>query len=198
MTNHHNGKVNLKHLHNPFRDNIKESGYKIATTKAVSSGDQLFLSYNQGNICQEYYDWFGTPEIFQAYGFVEDYPQRWLFDLARIKFDLSADEETGEDIVTFLVAPSKRGIDMLKKELERLEVFAEKYRAKNAADMNMLNHQWELLWQYFDALYNAVSRAVESNEPLSEEIWDAPHDWWVKDGTMKECDLDEHYVRRSV
>ena len=200
MTNHHNGKVNLKHEFNPFHDdiNIKESGYTIATTKPVSSGDQLFLSYNQGNICQEYFDWFGTPEIFQAYGFVEDYPQRWLFDLARVKFDLDVDEESGKEVATFLVPPSQRGIDMLKQELVRLEEFSEKHRAADTADIHMPNHEWALLWQYFDALHNAISRCVESNEPLSDEIWDAPHDWWVKDGTMKECDREEHYVRRSV
>lgn len=195
MTNHHNGKLNMQHVYNPFKDDIKETGYAIATTQRVSAGQQLFNSYNQCNIvCQDYYDWFGTPELFQAYGFVEPYPQRWLFDLARIKLELNIDEK-GEEVVEFLVPPSKKGIDMLKIELERLDEFSKKYRSTN---MGVPKNEWTLLWEYFDALHNALSRAIESDVPLSEEIWEMHHDWWVKDGSQKEYDVDEHYVRRSI
>ena len=196
MTNHNNGKLNMKHLYNPYRDNIKETGYAIATTQAVSAGDELFNSYNQCNICQDSYDWFGTPEMFKSYGFVEEYPQRWLFDLCRMKFDLINDTETGNEVVNFLVQPSKKGIDMLQLELGRLDQFSKQYRSKDNVDVP--DNEWKLLWKYYDALHNAISRAVKTDVSLSEEVWKMPHDWWVKDGTMKERDLDDHYVRRSV
>ena len=196
MTNHNNGKLNMKHLHNPYKDNIKETGYAIATTNAVSAGEQLFNSYNQCNICQDSVDWFGTPEMFKTYGFVEEYPQRWLFDLYRVKFDLVNNTETGTEYVNFLAPPSKRSIDMLQLELERLSQFSEQYRSND--NVCMPDSEWKLLWEYYDALYNAISHAVETDEPLSEEIWNMPHDWWVRDGTMKERDLEDHYVRRSV
>ena len=222
MTNHDSGKLNMKHLFDPYKDKISDKGYVqtftchwcmcsfcskptihssnslyisyvIATTRAISAGEHLFNSYNHCNICTDYYDWFGSPELFKAYGFVEQYPQRWLFDLARMKFDLDIDS-TGIEVVSWLVPPSARGIEMLRKELKRLDEYSSKYRAM---DVEMPKNEWSLLWEYFDALHNALYRAIESNTPLSDDVWNLGHDWWVKDGTMKESNLDEHFVRRS-
>jgi hypothetical protein len=97
MMNHNNGKANVEHKYDPYSiaDNILETGYEIVTSKDISAGEELFNSYNKCNICYEYFDWFGTPEIFLRYGFVESYPQRFLFDFARVKFDL--DWKDGED-----------------------------------------------------------------------------------------------------
>ena len=107
MMNHNNGKINVAHKYDPYAgDPIDKTGYELVTSKPISAGDELFLSYNQCTICQQYYDWFGTPEMFLHYGFVESYPQRWLFDFARVKFDLDwkeRDEKTGSDEKTFLI-----------------------------------------------------------------------------------------------
>ena len=98
--NHNNGKANVVHKYDPYRgDPIDKTGYEMVTSKPILAGEELFLSYNHCTICQYYYDWFGTPEIFLHFGFVEGYPQRWLFDFARVKFDLDwkdGDEGTGE------------------------------------------------------------------------------------------------------
>ena len=99
--NHNNGKTNVMHNHNSYYDHdyVEKNGYTMVTSKPIHAGEELFLSYNQCAICQEYYDWFGTPEMFLQFGFVESFPQRWLFDFARIKFDLiwrNGDEQTGE------------------------------------------------------------------------------------------------------
>ena len=101
MMNHHNGKMNVIHKYNPYIEPIDETetGYEMVTSKPILAGEELFLSYNRCTICQEYYDYFGTPEMFLHFGFVESYPQRWLFDFARVKFDLdwkNGDEGTGK------------------------------------------------------------------------------------------------------
>jgi len=194
MTNHHNRKMNMKHVFNPYKKNINETGYEIATARAIKNGEHLYISYNRCNICTAYYDWFGTPEIFLSFGFVEQYPQRWLFDLAGVKFDLDINNTTGSEVVTFLVPPSKKGIDLLRRELERLDAFSE-HRTMNT--MVIPENEWSLLWDYYDALHNALSRAVVSDVPLSDEVWSLNHDWWVKDGTMNESSVQEHSVRRS-
>ena len=195
MTNHHNKKLNMKHVFNPYKDDIKKTGYAIATTQSISSGEELFNSYNQCNVCQEYQDWFATPDLFKSYGFIEQYPQRWLFDLCRIKFDLDIDNESGVETVNFLVAPSKRGMEAMRKELERLDAFSKQYRSKN--DVDIPDHEWKSLWEYYDALRNAIARALESDVPISDEVWEMPHNWWVTNGTMQESDQDSHFVRRS-
>ena len=99
MMNHHNGKKNVVHKHHSYMDPIDKTGYEIVTSKPVLAGDELFYSYNHCVVCDQYLDWFGTPEMFLHFGFVEGYPQRWLFDFARVKFDLDwkdGDEETGK------------------------------------------------------------------------------------------------------
>ncbi len=100
MMNHDNGKTNVAHKYDPYRgDPIDKTGYEIVTSKPILAGEELYNSYNHCTICQQYYDWFGTPEMFLHFGFVEGYPQRWLFDFARVKFDLDwkdGDEGTGE------------------------------------------------------------------------------------------------------
>jgi len=100
MMNHNNGKTNVAHKYDPYKgDPIDKTGYEMVTSKPLSAGEELFNSYNHCTICHHYYDWFGTPEMFLHFGFVEGYPQRWLFDFARVKFDLDwkdGDEGTGK------------------------------------------------------------------------------------------------------
>ncbi len=99
MMNHNNDKMNVEYKYDPYGDPIDKTGYGIVTSKLILAGEELFLSYNHCSICYHYYDWFGTPEMFLTFGFVEGYPQRWLFDFARVKFDLDwkdGDEGTGK------------------------------------------------------------------------------------------------------
>jgi hypothetical protein len=67
-------------------------------------------------MCQEIVNWFGTPEMFLCFGFVEEMPQRWLFDFARVKFVLDwggGNESKGETKVNFLVPRSVKGMALL-------------------------------------------------------------------------------------
>lgn len=206
MINHHNGKYNVKHNIDPYKPKtgkeMKEKGYEMVTTQAIQAGDQLYNSYNRCNVCNEYYDWFGTPEMFLNFGFVESLPQRWLFDFARVKFDLdwkNGDESTREIVVKFLVPPSEKGLDLLRIELDRLEAFAAEYRTEDEEeeeeeDDDVSEYEWESIWQYYDALHDALSYAVQSDVTLSDDVWDMGDDWWVKDGPIKAADVNEHYV----
>lgn len=202
MFNHHNGKYNIKHKYNPF-ESIDEKGYEMITTKAIEAGEELYISYNQCDICQEELDWVGTPEMFLFYGFVESMPQRWLFDFARVKFDLDwkgGYEESGELVVSFLVPPSRKGMDILKEEITRIEKFAGLHRQKNHEDDEydgVSEYEWNALWKYYDALHDAMSLAVRSNATLSDDVWKLDKDWWVKDGTLAGKDDYEHYVQET-
>ena len=198
MMNHHNGHYNVKHLYDPFKpDPIDKTGYEVVTSKTIRSGEELYNSYNHCNICYDVYDWFGTPEMFLHYGFVEPMPQRWLFDFARVKFDLDwkdGDESTGELGVKFLVPPSEKGIALLKVELDRLESFSIMYRSTDYEERGILASEWDALWQYYDALHDAISHAVQSNAVFTDDVWKLGDDWWVKDGTLRAADHDEHWV----
>lgn len=199
MMNHNNGKTNVAHKYDPYKgDPIDKTGYEIVTSKPILAGDELYISYNQCVICQEYYDWFGTPEMFLHFGFVESYPQRWLFDFARVKFDLDwkdGNEETGEVVVNFLVPPSKKGMKLLKNELGRLDKFGKQLEQLSKGDVP--EYELTSLLEYYDALRSALHYTLESNVTIVDDVWSMDDGWWVKDGPLKAENVDEHCVRPS-
>ena len=94
---------------------------------------------------------------------------------------------------------SSKGKSLLQEELTRLDTFASVHRHKSHEEYgDMSRFEWESLWQYYDALHNALTLATtQSDTQLSDEVWTLGHDWWVKDGTLKEEDSEEHYVLRT-
>jgi len=199
MFNHNNAKYNIHHDYT-LDETPEKRGFTVS--KPIKAGEELFNAYNRCNICNDRLDWYGTPEMWLEYGFVESIPQRWLFDFARVKFELEwkdGDESSGEVVVNFLVPMSSKGKSLLKEELTRLNTFADTYRHKSYEEyVDMSRFEWESLWQYYDALHNAMTLATtQSDDSLSDEVWILGHDWWVQDGTLKEEDSDEHYVLRT-
>jgi hypothetical protein len=196
MFNHDNGKYNIQHKYNPYTSSVKETGYGVVASQKINAGDEIYNSYNRCTVCDAWYDWFGTPEVFLQFGFVENYPQRWLFDLARVKFDLVR-EEHGKVGIKFLVPPSKRGVQLLNAQLSRLNIFSDKYRSKSKEEVGLRKLEWDSLWQYFDALHAALTYVTGTNETLLvDDVWELDDSWWVQEGTT-EADTDEHYVRVS-
>ena len=124
----------------------------------------------------------------------------WLFDFARIKFDLDwkdGDESTKEVVVKFLVPPSEKGISLLQEELTRIEAYEKEYRHLGYEEEELPNNEWESLWQYYDALHDSISYAINSAQlyqSLSDEVWNLDDNWWVKEGTLDADDVDKHYV----
>lgn len=105
-------------------------------------------------------------------------------------------ETSGERVVNFLVPPSKTGIDLLKEELIRLKSFSAAHRSNRHEIYEGVSvYEWEALWQYYDALRDALSHAIQSNVTLTEEVWKLDDNWWVKDGTLRNgTDDSEHWV----
>ncbi|KAL9185965.1 hypothetical protein ACHAXT_003742 [Thalassiosira profunda] len=204
LMNHNNGRTNVRHRYDPYDRSvdIEQTGYEIVTTRRIGKGDELFNSYNQCSICSARYDWFGTPEMFLHYGFVEPFPQRWLIDFARMKFDIvwkDGDELTGEMAVNFLVPPSEKGISLLREEVARLESYAAEWRHTDyTVDPDLTREEWDALWHYTDALHNALSLAVGSNADLTDDVWALSDDWWVQEGTLVAANTDEHEVEPTV
>ena len=195
MFNHDNGNYNIRHKFNPYTSSIIETGYGVITSRKIHAGEELYNSYNRCSICDGYLDWFGTPEVYLHYGFVENYPQRWLFDLARVKVDLTQDDNN-EVKVKFLVPPSKKGVDMLRNEIMRLDQFAIKYRHESYGKMGMRSMEWTSLWEYFDAIHTALTLVTETTETLVDDVWSMGDSWWVQESS--EAHKEEHKVRLLI
>ena len=135
------------------------------------------------------YDWFGAPEMFANYGIANgmvngDMPQMFLFDFARVKFELDRGADGGVE-VRFLVPPSERGIGLLEGQLGRLADFAAERRDRGRGDGGDISeYEWDMIWRYHAALQGAISLAVERSrgEERTDEVWRMDDDWWVKDG----------------
>ena len=153
-------------------------------------------------VCQDMLDWFGTPEMLLHFGFVKEMPQTWLFDFARVKFDLDwsdADESPGDAVVNFLLTPSVKGIGLLNKELTRLASFATR-RDNGHNDAGIPASERQSLWQYYDALHYALSCVVQqsSNGNMTDDVWKLDKNWWVKDGTQTADDDNHYYVYPTI
>lgn len=66
--------------------------YQIVARRTIEKGEQIHGSYNDCDDCSERDD-YGTPDIFQNYGFVERMPQRWSLPGNAIYIDFKDDIE---------------------------------------------------------------------------------------------------------
>ena len=81
MMNHRNSgrhtqwhNVDSTSIHDETRDKIR-----VFARRDIEAGEQLYLSYNECADCHDIALQYGLQDIFRDYGFVEQYPQRWMF-----------------------------------------------------------------------------------------------------------------------
>mmetsp|Transcript_26289 Transcript_26289/g.39758 ORF Transcript_26289/g.39758 Transcript_26289/m.39758 type:complete len:94 (+) Transcript_26289:1097-1378(+) len=84
-------------------------------------------------------------------------------------------------------------MDLLKKELDRLDKFGQKREQSNA---EIPENELKSLWEYYDAMHDALRYALASNATLVDDVWSMGEGWWVKDGTLKAEQTGEHCVRQ--
>ncbi|KAG7339654.1 spermine/spermidine synthase domain containing protein [Nitzschia inconspicua] len=164
MYNHRNGK-----WYNTHMKLNRGVNHVVTARRDIEPGEQIHNSYNMCDECGGRRNSYGTPEIFRDYGFVEDFPQRWDLDDFDVMIDLSKDEETSDTLVAFQNKP-KDGKDteaakrMLRKELKRL------YKVRHLLWENEWNNgeptipmnEWESLWEYHQAVVDAISYALNA------------------------------------
>lgn len=192
LLNHRNG----------YYTNVKpvfktDDCYMIVATRDIEAGEQLQSSYNQCDWCDEDYSsppagpnkYFVTPQIFEWYGFVELYPQRWVVPYARILFNIDesseaeeneGDEEEGSDLeVTFIVPPSRGGIAFLAIQLERLEAFEMDHKSRT----DIPEVELQAIMSFRSAIVTAFENAIEQSEgQLSDQVWLWEEDeWYIED-----------------
>ena len=122
MVNHDNGRINTEN------DSMyDEGGMKVRALRKLEKGEELFASYDLCLDCKDLVDYWGTPEILKDFGFVENYPHRWVFSEQEIWIEIWEDYAL-EDFAMLLYfsgvkngPPSAQQLEFLKSELRRLE-----------------------------------------------------------------------------
>ena len=163
--------------YNTRAERLEGKAYVLRAARTIEKGEQIYLSHNMCNHCGARAKVYGTPEIFRDYGFVEPYPQRWIFESRQFAFELREKEGgEGEVEVIFLGedtdALQAQTVAYLLHEVDRLA----KLRKLEEDNAEVSREELEQIWQYGDALRDALQRAarasIEANPSLLEEIGD--------------------------
>mmetsp|Transcript_22156 Transcript_22156/g.33493 ORF Transcript_22156/g.33493 Transcript_22156/m.33493 type:complete len:396 (+) Transcript_22156:126-1313(+) len=158
---------------------FKGDKQELRATRAISRGEEIAFSYNfathQDSWTKKYY---GTSEFLRDFGFVESFPQRWVFDEDSFRFDLKKDAD-GEIELTWLSEPDKEYFDFIREQLERLrfgvkpilediekQVQNGLVAGKVPADLP-LPAEMKTIRQYFDSLKSAMEAAIKSEHEVN-------------------------------
>ena len=172
MYNHRNGKY-----YNTKMEPTRGEGYKITASTNINAGDQIYNSYNMCHNCGGRRDGYGTPEIFRDYGFVESFPQRWNFEDQEFMIDLS-ESETGDISLSWKKRPKgeediEETKQVIKSELRHLVKNRKMIWKLNYNDgkSTIKESEWNSIWEYNDAMVNALTYAFNDlTEDESEKL----------------------------
>ena len=194
MCNHSNDPKKL----NTISQKPKRKGkpFTLRATRDLAPGEQIYISYTRCNRCwfdESYKDcatWshYGTSDVFDVFGFVEDFPQTWLFPMRSkmndededdseddddddddVLFCLEHDEESGTLLVTFGdnyseeeedFVPTNQGLEFLERQLLRLKQVESVMKEDKGLMETMPHYEWEMSWRYHGALMTAISAAI--------------------------------------
>jgi hypothetical protein len=150
--NHHsdNSKVNTVRYASHGR------GFEVMASQFIAAGSELFSRY-----------WGDYTHYFlEEFGFVEDYPRRWQFDMrpfggneldVRLRPRKNATTDDQFDVEWFSDSPDELSIDILQRELTRLGEFEkEHYQQKHVVP----HTESELIWEYHRALTTTVRQVI--------------------------------------
>lgn len=187
MMNHSNDPKKL----NTLSYKPKEIGdvFRVVASRRIEPGEQVYNSYNRCNKCSidlfgvdpkdcETFSGYRTSDILSYFGFIEDYPQSWIFD----SNDSSDDDEPSEFDICLLKNPETNEIDVywgedkaddhdiewaegqlkrLRKLKKRKDKLEEEFVGEDGDKVG--RYEWDIIWRYHSALVTALESAVEAS-----------------------------------
>uniref|UniRef100_A0A7S4MLG1 SET domain-containing protein n=1 Tax=Odontella aurita TaxID=265563 RepID=A0A7S4MLG1_9STRA len=181
--NHRNGEylslVNKKIEHSNYTD------FEVYAGRDITKGEQIYGSYNQCSNCGGRVNVYGTPDIFRDYGFIESYPQRWIFrGPVKFGFDLLEKVEGSGEISFRWTEEGRPLLPERRREgaaffrghvlrLERLRMEEEEKRrveeeerlgkgGESGAGVGVPEYEWNMIWSFVDATVLAMTHAIEN------------------------------------
>jgi hypothetical protein len=166
LVNHRNGNA-LNTENDPMYSN---DALQVRASKNIRKGEEIFATYNECVDCRETSWYWGTPEILRDFGFVEGFPQRWIYlnQDPEILFEIDQNDD-GELEVEWDIeedgygVPDDEGIAFLQSELKRLQELHLDERG------SVPQHEWNTIIQYHKACITAISEAVKSAVEYHQE-----------------------------
>lgn len=175
MVNHQNGDGTNTETSSIYAN--AEQGMRVWASKPIAAGEQLFHSYDGCSDChEEQFESEGTTELLRDFGFVEDYPQRWVYDYrgedeggVYVWFQVRRVENESEEKSQLEVYWSEEGeptnkaavAEFLRGELLRLQKIAASASFEDECEL-IPPHECETIRQYRQAALKALILAVDS------------------------------------
>jgi len=139
----------------------------VHATRDIKAGEEIYTSHNMCRNCKQHRVNYGAFEILRDYGFVEEYPQRWIFEDNSLGFVIDEihphDQESSQyEILSWIFGkPSTEAIDFMDNELGRLENLQETFILQ--ADQELLpNNEYHTILAFLKALIVALTTALKS------------------------------------
>ena len=179
MMNHRNGRFFNVDQANSVHGSDELS---IVALRRIKKGEQLFISYNECNDseCDGIAESYTLAEIFNDYGFVEQYPRRFNFDtsVGNLIFDLDEDDD-GQFHINRLSDPvTLSGKNWFQGHLKRLH----QMKSSIVEDVENLAASYEKksILEYYEATIVALEEVVNwwdsFDEGIKEECSDEIND----------------------
>lgn len=155
MVNHDNGRINTEN------DSMHEKdGLKVRASKDIEAGEQIYASYDKCVDCMEMQYLVGTLNILKDFGFVENYPHRYVDAEKDIWFEIHSganghfvvgNEYAGEDEYTHITNITETGLEFLEHELLRVQHAGERLLNHQG---DIPDHEWDTIYQFYMAFTN--------------------------------------------
>jgi len=180
MMSHRNG-----HWLNTKTDASVHDGNPIdvQAKRDIKAGEQIYVSYNMCEDCAQRERTYGTPEIFRDYGFVEDFPQQWIFDDISVGFRLDKRDDVGEVYLTEWVfedvdakTPDDTENDSIEFALSQLQqVLSTLMKERDPA---VPDYEWDMITRYMNAMEKALLVAADWFDEGEDDDDDDDDDYW--------------------
>lgn len=167
MVNHDNGRINTENdsMH-------QDGGLRVRAKRDLEAGEEILCSYDLCVDCLRIDEYWGTPEILRDFGFVENYPHRWVIwephDLWFEVYEWEGELEAyfGEDPGMDFWRLPQESIDFLKAEVER---FQDMERRLLQDQRDIPDYPWSILLKFHQSVVTDFRVAITYQEQLRKD-----------------------------
>uniref|UniRef100_A0A7S1VGT3 SET domain-containing protein n=2 Tax=Grammatophora oceanica TaxID=210454 RepID=A0A7S1VGT3_9STRA len=152
----------------------------VFAVRDVKAGEQMYLSYNECSDCENYAYTYGLPDLVKDYGFVEQYPQRWIFPGPGKPMVFDLDVKDGLDGKPELYVTWRRNskpkkkrkeekIEFLEVHLDRLDMIKDKVYEEA---MKLRDHERSVNLEFYETMKTALKYGIADSrgEPIKQVV----------------------------
>lgn len=146
----------------------------VFARRDIEAGEEIYTTYNHCEDCAARYETYGTPEILREYGFVEQFPQSWIFHDIDVGFRIDQVYDENDEIVEDMYditewifgEPDDFETQELQKRLD--QIVRTKQSILSQRDSSIPDNEWNAIVAFADAMELALEVALDSLEEEEE------------------------------